>query len=179
MSALKFRVLIDSTDNEVFRDILIDENDNFESFYRSILDAYNFSHDQMASFYMSNENWDKGFEISLFDMSFGEDPNDILPGVMSESLLKDFMIDEDQKLILVHDFIRMWIFLIELIGVEPKAPEHPKVVLSVGNAPAESSRSGEEENLRFETEDDEDFEEDEFGFDEFDDGYEDFNEYDF
>lgn len=180
MSALKFRVLIDSTSNEVFRDILIDEKATFEMLYRAILDSYQFSHDQMASFYMSNENWDKGFEISLFDMAFGEDPNDILPGVMSECSLQDYMQDDDQRIILVHDFIRMWIFLIELIGQEPVAPEHPKVVLTVGNAPAESSRTGEEDNIRFETESDEDdMDEDEFGFDDFEDGYEDFNEFEY
>lgn len=179
MSALKFRVLIDSTSNEVFRDILIDEQATFEMLYRAVLDAYQFNHDQMASFYMSNENWDKGFEISLFDMAFGEDPNDILPGVMSECRLQDYMQDDDQRIILVHDFIRMWIFLIELIGKEAVAPEHPKVVLTVGNAPAESSRTGEEDNIRFETESDDDFEEDEFGFDDFEDDYEDFNEFEY
>lgn len=179
MSALKFRVLLDSSDHEVFRDILIDENATFETFYNAILEAYQFNGEQMASFYMSNENWDKGYEISLFDMAFGEDPDAILPGVMSECELKDFMNEEDQKIILVHDFIRMWIFLIELIGVDEDTPDRPKVVLSVGNAPAESSRSGEEEDLRFETDGEEDYEEDEFGFDEFEDGYEDFSDYDF
>ena len=70
MAGLKFRVLLDSNDkNEVFRDILISDNDNFESFYHAILNAYQFSDDQMASFYMSNDMWDKGHEISLFDMS--------------------------------------------------------------------------------------------------------------
>ena len=51
MAGLKFRVLLDSNDkNEVFRDILISDNDNFESFYNAILSAYQFSDDQMASF---------------------------------------------------------------------------------------------------------------------------------
>lgn len=177
MSALKFRVLLDSSSNEVFRDILIDEKADFETFYRSILEAYGFNGDQMASFYMSNDQWDKGYEISLFDMAFGEDPDEILPGVMNECILKDYMNESDQKIILIHDFIRMWIFLIELIGVEPKAPASPTVVLSVGKAPAETSRSGEEDNIRFETDDESEFdEEDEFGFDDFEDGY---DEYDY
>lgn len=173
MAGLKFRVLLDSKDNnEIFRDILINETENFETFYRSILDAYQFGSDQMASFYMSNENWDKGFEISIFDMAMGEDPSQILPGVMKTSIISDYIQDADQKMILVHDFIRMWIFLIELIEVTNDAPENPKVVLSVGNAPSEESKTGEEE-LTFETEsefgDEED--EDEFGFGEFEDSY--------
>ncbi|MBL4863092.1 MAG: hypothetical protein JKY09_08770 [Crocinitomicaceae bacterium] len=174
MAGLKFRVLLDSKDkNEVFRDIIISDNDNFESFYKAILSAYHFSEEQMASFYMSNENWDKGHEISLFDMSFGEDPDQILPGVMRTSMIQNFIQEADQKMILVHDFLRMWIFLIELIGYEDETPETPKVVLSVGNAPAEDSKSNEDDSLRFESEEneDEDEDEDEFGFGDYEDQY--------
>ena len=172
MAGLKFRVLLDSKDkNEIFRDILISDKENFESFYKAILSAYNFTEDQMASFYMSNDNWDKGHEISLFDMSFGEDPDQILPGVMSTSTIGDFIQESDQKIILVHDFLRMWIFLIELIGYSQDTPESTQTVLSVGNAPAEDSKSAEGDDLQFETDSEEDEDEDEFGFGEFEDEY--------
>ena len=172
MAGLKFRVLLDSNDkNEIFRDILISDNDNFESFYNAILSAYQFSDDQMASFYMSNDMWDKGHEISLFDMSYGEDPEQILPGVMRTSMIRDLIQESDQKIILVHDFLRMWIFLIELIGYQDEAPDKPQLVLSVGNAPAETSKLEEDESLRFETDGDGDEDEDEFGFNEFEGDY--------
>ena len=172
MAGLKFRILLDSKDkNEVFRDVLISDSDNFESFYKAMLSAYNFTEDQMASFYMSNDSWDKGFEISLFDMSFGEDDSQILPGIMKESTIRDFIQAGDQKMILVHDFLRMWMFLVELIGYEEETPDHPTTILSVGNAPAEDSKSQENEDLQFETEsemgDEED--EDEFDFGEYED----------
>lgn len=173
MAGLKFRVLLDSSDkNEIFRDILIGETENFETFYHAILDAYQFSGEQMASFYMSNDSWDKGHEISIFDMGMGEENDQIMPSVMKTSIIADYVQDEDQKIILVHDFIRMWIFLIELIEVTEEAPDHPKVVLSVGNAPAETSKTGEEE-LFFETDSEHDMEEDEdeFGFNDFEDSY--------
>jgi len=173
MAGLKFRVLLDSKDkNEIFRDILISDKESFETFYKAILNAYNFTEDQMASFYMSNDSWDKGHEISLFDMSFGEDPDQILPGVMSTSTISDFVVEGDQKIILVHDFLRMWIFLIELIGFTEDTPENPKNVLSVGNAPAEDSKSTEGDGITFETESEEEDEEDEFGFGEFEGDYE-------
>jgi hypothetical protein len=175
MAGLKFRVLLDSKDkNEVFRDILISDKADFESFYKAILDAYGFSSDQMASFYMSNDSWDKGFEISLFDMSFGEDPEQILLGVMNSSIIGSFIQESDQKIILVHDFLRMWIFLIELIGYSEDTPDYPKTILTVGNAPAEDSKPAESEDLQFETESDEDGideDEDEFGFGDYDDEY--------
>lgn len=176
MAGLKFRVLLDSKDkNEIFRDIVISEKDNFESFYKAILKAYDFTEDQMASFYMSNDNWDKGFEISLFDMSFGEDPDQILPGVMSSSKIGNFVKESDQKMILVHDFLRMWIFLIELIGHTDETPTEPKMVLSIGKAPAEDSKAAEGEDLQFETEEDNEADEDEFGFSEFEGDYDDFD----
>ena len=173
MAGLKFRVLLDSKEtDEIFRDILISDKENFESFYKLILGAYGFNEQQMASFYMSNDNWDKGHEISLFDMSFGEDPKQILPGVMSSSIIGDFMTVEDQKIILVHDFLRMWMFLIELIETSEETPSRAEIVLSVGNAPKEDSRSSEDENLVFETDPEEGNEdEDEFGFGEFEDEY--------
>lgn len=166
-------MLLDSSDkNEIFRDILISEGDNFETFYNAILNAYHFSGDQMASFYMSNENWDKGHEISIFDMAMDEDPDQIMPSVMKTSVIGNYIQQEDQKIILVHDFIRMWIFLIELIEVIEDTPEQAKVVLSVGNAPAEASKTGDEE-LLFETESEHEGEEDEdeFGFNDFEDSY--------
>ena len=174
MAGLKFRVLLDSKDkNEVFRDILISDKTDFETFYRAILDAYGFSSDQMASFYMSNDNWDKGFEISLFDMSFGEDPEQILPGVMHSSIIGKYIQEPDQKIILVHDFLRMWIFLIELIGYTEDTPDYPKTILTVGNAPSEESKSAESDDLQFETESEIDGveEEDEFGFGDYEDEY--------
>lgn len=172
MAGLKFRVLLDSKDKaEVFRDILISDTDNLESFYRAIVDAYQFSQEQMASFYVSNDQWDKGHEIALFDMSFGDDDQRI-PDVMSTTTVEEFIDAKDQKFILVHDFMRMWIFLIELIDYQEETPDRPTVKLSVGNAPSEESKSSEE--LQFDSEstdpgDDE--EEDEFGFNDFEDEY--------
>lgn len=173
MAGLKFRVLLDSNDKtEVFRDILIGDSDNLESFYRAIVDAYEFSQDQMASFYVSNDQWDKGHEIALFDMSFGDDDH-VIPDVMSTTTVEEFIEVKNQKFILVHDFMRMWIFLIELIGYQEETPEKPILVLSVGKAPAEDSKTSDE--LLFESDftgSEVDFDnEDEFGFGDYEDSY--------
>jgi len=167
MAGLKFRILLDSeVKSEVFRDILIDEADNFEVFYRKILEAYNFRSEQMASFYISNDDWDKGHEVTLMDMSFGEEP--LEASIMSLTKLKELVEANDQKIILVHDFLRMWIFLIELIDLEVNAPENPIILLSVGEAPLEDSRTAEDNEDMFVGEDED---EDEFGFDDFDDDF--------
>ncbi len=167
MAGLKFRVLLDSEkDEEIFRDILISDTDNFESFYRSIINAFRFQGQEMASFYVSNDSWDKGHEINLMDMTYGDDDMDALPNIMKDAVMKDFLEEPDQKFILVYDFMRMWIFLIELIGYEKEGPQEPQLLLAVGMAPPEDSRTG--ENLTMFGEEGKE-EEDEFGFDQFDD----------
>jgi len=182
MGALKFRVLLDSEkDKEIFRDILIDENDNFESLFQAILKSFNFQGEEMASFYISNDNWDKGHEISLVDINYGDEAIDEKASVMSQAIINDFIEANDQKLILVYDFMRMWIFLLELVERVDKLISSPEVALSVGMAPPEDSKNPtfeEEDNQYFD--EDEFEEEDEFGFNDYEDGYEpdDYSNYD-
>lgn len=166
MSAYKFRVLLDTDKNEeIFRDIVVSRKDDFESFYNAIIASFNFEGNQMASFYMSNDNWDKGFEITLMDMSY--DDEDVEPiAMMSEQKIVDFVHEKDQKMILVHDFMRMWIFLVELIEVVDEVVDVPFVAMSIGMAPPEDSKMM---NL------DDDLD-DVFG-DDFEDDYDDFDEF--
>jgi len=139
MSSYKFRILLDTADGkEIFRDFLISSSDNFEVFYRSIIASFDFSGQELASFYVSNENWDKGHEIALMDMQIGE--NLSAPSTMSETILEDIVNSEDQKFILVYDFLRMWCFLIELIETNDEVISTPIIDLSVGDAPEETSR---------------------------------------
>ena len=173
MGALKFRVLLDSEkEKEIFRDIVIDENDNFESLFQTIMKSFSFQGEEMASFYVSNDNWDKGHEISLVDINYGDEAIDEKASVMSNAILNDFIDKEDQKFILVYDFMRMWIFLLELVERVDKVITTPEVPLSVGMAPPEDSKNPtfeEEEDNQYLDEEEED---DEFGFNDYDDGYE-------
>lgn len=139
MEVYKFRVLID-TEDDVFRDIEIRSDQTFEDLHHAIIKAYGFFGDQMTSFYVSNDNWDKGQEIVLLDMGFDEKN---APPQMSTTIVSDMISEVDQKLIYVYDFLRMWIFYIELINLN-KSPElvvnYPRTVLEYGTAPKESSK---------------------------------------
>jgi hypothetical protein len=169
MGSYKFRVLLDSEkDEEIFRDIQISDSSNFEELYRAILSSFHFEGKEIGSFFMSNDSWDKGHEISLMDMRYGDDDPD-MPSVMSEAVLKEHMEEKDQKIILVYDFLRMWIFLIELLETSEEEIVAPKVALSIGMAPPEDSKMVQDDAF-FGSEEDDDF--DEFG-DEFDEGYDD------
>jgi hypothetical protein len=168
MAGLKFRVLLDTEkDEEIFRDILISDTDNFESFYKAIISSFRFQGLEMASFYVSNDSWDKGHEINLMDMTYGDDDMDGIPNIMKDAIIKDFLEEPDQKFILVYDFMRMWIFLIELIGYDKEGPETPQLLLAIGMAPPEDSKPAENDQLFMGDQPDED--EDDLGFNDFDD----------
>jgi hypothetical protein len=103
MAALKFRVLLDSEKNqEVFRDILIDEKSNFEELFRAITNAFNFEGNEMASFYMSTDEWDKGHEIGLFDMRYSDDESEDL-SVMKDAIIADFLIKHDAEVYIANN----------------------------------------------------------------------------
>lgn len=168
MNSYKFRVLLDTEKNEIFRDISVQKNASMEDFFKGILNAFDFKGNQMASFYKSNDNWDKGFEITLLDMQLDADAEPV--AIMSEHKVREFVSETDQKLILVYDFMRMWIFLIELVE-ECDSKEVTEILLSVGKAPKESSKEL-NENYMFDTDEstsddpydfDDDYDNDDFG----------------
>jgi hypothetical protein len=171
VNIFKFRVIID-TEEDVFRDIEIETDASFEDLHRSILDGFDFEEGEMASFYMSNEQWEKGLEIALMDMGEKAALN------MKGTKLNDMVTQPADKILYVYDFMRMWIFYVELIEIKKDKPStiYPRVALAFGDAPAQDSKEmdlfGEEfdqqefdefhGNSSEEGEDDEN--EDEFGF---------------
>jgi hypothetical protein len=138
MKAYKFRVVID-TDEDIFRDIVILENQNFEDLHFAIIHAFGFEGDQMASFYMSDEQWEKGEEIGLMDMSFGEEKG---PKDMKSTQLESQIENNKQKILYVYDFLKMWIFYLELIEVSQEDTNYayPHVTLNFGESPDENSK---------------------------------------
>lgn len=137
MNVFKFRVLVDATD-DVFRDIEILDTQTLQDLYDTILTAFEFNGGVMASFYASNDEWERGQEYNLLDMSEkGNDKN-----IMAKVILNDIVEEENQKLLLVHDFMRMWCFYVELIEEKPavKGTDYPRVVMKFGESPDENAR---------------------------------------
>lgn len=135
----RFRVLLDQ-EEEVFRDIQIEADETFDSFNQVILKSFGFSGMEMASFYMSNEEWDKGEEITQMDMGA---PDGRPIKTMTDTNLSDMLTAEGQKMLYLYDFMRMWIFFIELSKIEEpeEQKEYPAVALAVGEAPDETDKS--------------------------------------
>lgn len=136
-----FRVLIDSAEEGegVFRDIAVDATANFSQLHDGIMEAFSFKGDQMASFYLSDEEWNKGDEIGLMDMS-GEGSTFKL---MNETSINSLVLDKGQKLIYVYDFLNMWCFFVELIDVKELilSKAYPCIERKFGIAPPEDSKN--------------------------------------
>jgi len=137
VNLFKFRVIMD-TEQDVFRDIEIETESNFDALHKAVLDAFDFEQGEMASFYLSDEEWSKGLEISLMDMG-GVDEDSLS---MSTTILSDMVLKPGDKILYVYDFMRMWIFYIELIEVKKDKPStiYPRVALAFGDAPSQDSK---------------------------------------
>ena len=137
VNLFKFRVIMD-TEQDVFRDVEIETESNFDSLHKAVLDAFDFEQGEMASFYLSDEEWSKGLEISLMDMG-GVDEDSLS---MSTTILSDMVMKPGDKILYVYDFMRMWIFYIELIEVKKDKPStiYPRVALAFGDAPSQDSK---------------------------------------
>jgi histidinol phosphatase-like enzyme len=134
MAVYKFKVTFEEFD-DVYRVIEIKSTQTFEDLHKAILDSIKFDQKQLASFYMSTDTWKKGQEITLEDMS--ENEENPTP-VMSKSKLSEYIIDPHQKILYVYDFIEVWTFYIELVGIEIKEKagvKYPVCSKTVGLAP--------------------------------------------
>lgn len=128
----RFRVILDDQE-DVFRDIEIKSSATAEDFNNAIIQAFGFDGGEMASFYISDEEWNQGEEIALFDMNEGE--SDVR--IMAETSLDDIVSEKNRNLIYVYDFFSMWTFLIELAEIaEPQEGiSYPNLMFAHGVLP--------------------------------------------
>ena len=130
----RFRVILDNdTEDDIFRDIEIRKTDTLEDLHNTITQSFGFDGTEMASFYVSDDQWNQGEEISLFDMSEGINSVKL----MNETTLDDIVDDAKTKLIYVYDFLSMWTFLIELAEIveETDSIDYPNLMFAHGQIP--------------------------------------------
>ncbi len=142
----RFRIVLDNdTEDDVFRDIEILETDTLEDLHNSITQAFGFDGIEMASFYLSDDEWNQGEEISMFDISEGYDK----VRLMSETPINDVSDEKKTKLIYVYDFFSMWTFYVELAEIveEIQGTDYPNLMFVHGQIPTEApQKSFEAEN---------------------------------
>ena len=127
----RLRVILDNDTNEdILRDVEIDKNSNLTDLHELILLSFNFSGDQMASFYTVDEEWNQINEISL--MNFDESTDS-----MDSIIVANILNTHSTKLLYIYDFMNMWTFYVELIEEAQEINNilYPRIIFSVGNVP--------------------------------------------
>lgn len=133
----RFRIILDNdTEDDVFRDIEIRETDTLEDLHNSITQAFGFDGIEMASFYVSDEDWNQGEEISMFDTSDGHDQ----ARTMAQTQISEVTHERQTKLIYVYDFFSMWTFYVELAEIveEAEGTDYPNLMFVHGQIPTEA-----------------------------------------
>jgi len=141
MPVLKFRVYWEE-DESVYRDIAIKPNQSFLQFHQSILQAFEFDSKHKATFFRSNDNWQRGREIILEKDTA---PRKAEPLLMADTPIAAAVKDPNQKFIYLYDFAKSWTFLVELIGIskdENSKITYPYCVRKEGLAPSQYGTKG-------------------------------------
>ncbi len=157
----KFRVILDA-EEDVFRDIAIQEEDTLEDLHNAIVNAFGYDGLEIASFYTCDDEWTQEDEIPLFDTGdvAGEQKT------MGDYTLNAILDEENTKIIYVYDFLNMWTFFVELAAIEE--PEsgvaYPDLLFSHGEVPANAPEKdfGAEDADDFYSDFDDDYDEEDF-----------------
>jgi hypothetical protein len=141
MAILRFRVYWDD-DDSTYRDIAVKHTQSFLDLHTAILKSYDFDSKHKATFYRSNDHWQRGREISL---ELYDKPYKVAPLLMEATPIGAEIKDPNQKFVYVYDFNKNWTFLVELITVdkeESKKLSYPCCIRSEGIAPSQYGTKG-------------------------------------
>jgi Plasmid pRiA4b ORF-3-like protein len=141
MAILKFRVYFEE-DDSVYRDIAIRHTQNFMELHQAILVAYEFDNKHKATFFRSNDHWQRGREITLevYDRQYLAPPL-----MMADTSIGSEIRDPNQKFIYLYDFNKNWSFIIELISVSKEENHklvYPATVRKEGIPPSQYGTKG-------------------------------------
>ena len=130
----KFTILSDEVEDFV-RIIEIDSESSFLDLQNAILDSVDYETNQMTSFFLCNDDWEKEQEITLVEMESSSEYDNL---VMEDTLLEDLLTDERQKLLYIFDLISDRAFFMELTDIIPgKSVSKAECVLSKGEPPVQ------------------------------------------
>ncbi|MGV6845693.1 MAG: IS1096 element passenger TnpR family protein [Lutibacter sp.] len=160
--AYRIRVILDA-EEDVIRDLLVDENDNLNALHIAIAEAFGFNGQEMAAFYKSDNNWDQGEEIPLLNMS-----ENAAAKTMQNTIIKHLLTASENKFIYVYDFFKMWTFYVEFIEeIKTQANQLPIIVYELGKTPKQAPQKEFKADSLFEDEFNDELNESDI-FDEFD-----------
>jgi hypothetical protein len=141
MAILKFRVYWED-DDSVYRDVVVKHMQSFFELHKVILKCFEFDNKHNATFFRSNDKWQRGKEITLekYDKKYEAEPL-----LMNKVTIGSQIRDPNQKFIYVYDFHKNWTFMVELINVnkeEDNKLTYPSCTRSEGIGPSQYGTKG-------------------------------------
>lgn len=134
MALYRFRVTFEDYD-DVMREIDVKSNQTFEDLHRAIHQSTGYNPEYSSSFYISNDQWTKGEEITYLPSQRRIDRGVSLMGKVK---LSSFIDDPHQKFYYTFNFDRPFDFHVELMKIildDAPGVTYPAVIKSVGEAP--------------------------------------------
>jgi len=134
MALYRFRVTFEDYD-DVTREIDVKSNQTFEDLHRAIHQSTGYNPEYSSSFYISNDQWTKGEEITYLPNQRRADRGVAL---MEKVKLSSFIDDPHQKFYYTFNFDRPFDFHVELMKIildDTPGVTYPAVIKSVGEAP--------------------------------------------
>jgi hypothetical protein len=134
MALYRFRVTFEDYD-DVTREIDVKSNQTFEELHRAIHQSTGYNPDYPSSFYISNDQWMKGEEITFLPNQRRIDRG---VSLMDKVKLSSFIDDPHQKFYYTFNFDRPFDFHVELMKIileDAPGVTYPAVIKSVGEAP--------------------------------------------
>ena len=109
-----------------------DPDATFLDLHNAILKSVGYPDDQMTSFYMCNDEWEKGQEVTLVEMDSNFEYDNM---VMNETRLSDLMTEQGQRLIYIFDPMFERYFFGSLKEIKSGTMNGVECVESRGKAP--------------------------------------------
>ena len=131
----RFTLVSDEVEDFV-RVIDINPESTFEELHNAIVESVNYAKDEITSFFICDEDWQKQTEVSLIEKECDSAEDN---WVMSETKLSDLLEEEGEKLLYEFDILAERYFDIELTEIiTGKEIKDWLCVTSSGNPPKQS-----------------------------------------
>ncbi len=132
----EFKIISDKVENFALH-IEADAKNTFFELHEAIQDECKYDPSELATFFLADEEWDKGMEIPMF-RNKSQKQNSVL--TMKNAFLGDYLKEKEDKLIYIFDIANQKSLYIELneINMEKKI-NSPVVTDNKGSAPLQSS----------------------------------------
>jgi hypothetical protein len=134
MALYRFKITFEDYD-DVTREIDIKSTQTFEDLHRAIHQSTGYNGEYPSSFYISNDQWIKGEEITYLPNQRRIDRGVVL---MDKVKLSNRIDDPHQKFYYTFNFDRPFDFHVELLKIildETPGTTYPAIIKSVGEAP--------------------------------------------